>query len=73
MLDDNAFNSFFSILVSIDKKFSARDLLATNDKVAPFLDMLTTTFVGTVLPQFTEDYGQNRKLDLVLTPSHDIF
>lgn len=73
MLDDNAFNAFFSIAVSIDKKFSARELLATNAKAAPFLDMLTTTFVGTVLPQFTEDYGQNKRLDLVLTPSHDFF
>jgi hypothetical protein len=50
MLDDNAFNAFSSIVVSIDKMFSVRELLKGNKKAAPFLDMLTTTFVGTVLP-----------------------
>jgi len=50
MLDDNAFNAFSSIIVSIDKMFSVRELLKGNKKAAPFLDMLTTTFVGTVLP-----------------------
>lgn len=50
MIDDNAFNAFSSIVVSIDKMFSVRELLKGNKKAAPFLDMLTTTFVGTVLP-----------------------
>jgi hypothetical protein len=50
MLDDNAFNSFSSILVSIDKMFSMREILKGNKKAQPFLEMLTTTFVGTVLP-----------------------
>jgi len=50
MIDDNAFNAFSSILVSIDKMFSVRELLKGNKKAAPFLDMLTTTFLGTVLP-----------------------
>jgi len=50
MIDDNLFNGFSSIAVSIDKMFSVRDLLATNKKAKPFLDILTTTTVGTVLP-----------------------
>jgi hypothetical protein len=50
MFDDNVFNAFSSIIVSVDKMFSVRELLKGNQKAAPFLDMLTTTFVGTVLP-----------------------
>lgn len=50
MIDDNFFNAFSSIAVSIDKMFSMREVLKGNKKAAPFLDMLTTTFVGTVLP-----------------------
>jgi hypothetical protein len=53
--------------------FSARELLKGNARADPFLTMLTTTTVGTVLPQFTEEYGEGKKLDLVITPSHEFF
>lgn len=53
--------------------FSSRELLKGNARAEPFLAMLTTTTVGTVLPQFTEEYGEGKKLDLVLTPSHEFF
>jgi len=35
--------------------------------------MLTTNTIGAILPQFTEEYGDNKKLDLVWSPSHDFF
>lgn len=35
--------------------------------------MLTTSTIGTVMPQFTDEYGENKKLDLVWSPSHDSF
>lgn len=35
--------------------------------------MMTTTTVGTVLPQFTEEYGEGKPLDIVVTPSHKFF
>lgn len=35
--------------------------------------MLTTSTVGTILPQFTEDYGHNKKIDIVFSPSHALF
>lgn len=73
IVDDNFFNAATSVLVSIDKMFSSRELLKGNSRAAPFLQMLTTTTVGTVLPQFTEEYGEGKKLDLVLTPSHEFF
>lgn len=35
--------------------------------------MLTTSTVGTVLPQFVEEYGEDKLLDVVVTPSHKFF
>jgi len=35
--------------------------------------MLTTSTIGKVMPQFIEEYGENKKIDLVLSPSHDLF
>lgn len=49
-IDDNAFNSITSVIVSVDKMFSAREILKGNPKAEPFMDMLTTTTIGTVLP-----------------------
>ena len=35
--------------------------------------MLTTSTVGTVLPQFVEEYGANKKVDIAFSPSHELF
>jgi len=62
-----------AIIVSIDKTISFREVAKGNAKVAPFLQMLTTSTIGTVLPQFTEEYGDNKKIDIVFSPSHSLF
>ena len=73
LLDDNLFNSIFSIFLSVDKMFSLRDLTKGNQKAAPFLQMLTTSTIGAVLPQFVEEYGAGKKIDVVFSPSHEFF
>ena len=72
-IDDNAFNSFASVATTIDKMFSARDLMKAYPNSQKFLGMLTTSTIGAVMPQFTEEYGENKKLDVVFSPSHDLF
>ena len=54
MVDDNAFNSFTSTVVSVDRTFSIREIFKHNPKLKGVLEMLTTTTVGTVLPDFPE-------------------
>jgi hypothetical protein len=54
MIDDNFFNSLTATLVSIDRTFSLRELVKSNPKFKTVLDMLTTTNIGAVLPDFTE-------------------
>lgn len=73
IIDDNFFNSFTSIVASIDQHFSLRTIFKGNAKAKAFLDMLTTSTVGTILPEFINDYGENKKIDLVLSPSHSMF
>lgn len=73
IIDDNFFNSFASILASVDKSISARNVFKGNAKAKGVLDMLTTSTIGTVLPEFINEYGENKKVDLVLTPSHALF
>jgi len=60
-------------LTSIDKSINLREMLQGNDKVKPFLDMMTTSTLGTVLPQFVEEYGDKKPLDLSISASHDMF
>lgn len=54
MIDDNFFNSLTATVVSIDRTFSFREMFKSNPKFKTMMDMLTTTTVGTVLPDFTE-------------------
>lgn len=73
LIDDNLFNAASSVFVSVDKMFSAREMFKGYSKAESFLSMLTTSTLGTVIPQFIEEYGENKKLDIVWSPSHDFF
>lgn len=72
-IDDNFFNSLTAVFASVDKSFSARELAKTNPKARPFLNMLTTTTIGTVLPTFKEEYGEDKNIDVMFSPSHSLF
>ena len=73
LIDDNLFNSISAVLVSVDKMFSFRELAKGNPKAKPTLEMLTTSAVGTILPQFVEEYGSNKRVDIAFSPSHELF
>lgn len=73
LVDDNFVNSIFAVFLSIEKMYSLREMGKGHTKVEPFLHMLTTSTIGTLLPQFTEEYGAGKKIDLVFTPSHEFF
>jgi len=72
-IDDNLFNGISSVATTIDKMFSVRELMSFYPNAKPFIQMLTTSTLGKVMPQFTEEYGEDKKIDLVLSPSHDLF
>jgi hypothetical protein len=37
------------------------------------MEMLNTSMLGAVVPEFTEEYGANKKIDIVFSPSHELF
>ena len=72
--DDNAFNSVTALLTSMDDtKIGLRQTTFYFSTMTRFLKMFTTSTVGKVLPQFIEDYGEGKKLDLHFSPSHRLF
>ena len=73
VIDDNMFNSFTSVLTTVDQMFSLRDLLKYYPNAKQFTAMMTTSTLGRVIPDFIEQYGENKNIDLVLSPSHNLF
>ena len=53
--------------------YSGRDLVKSYPEAKPFLNKFDTTIIGTVLPQFKEEFGEGKRLDIVFSPSHDLF
>ena len=50
-----------------------REIMKQNPKTRPFLNMLTTSTLGTVLPTFKEEYGEDKNIDIMFSPSHSLF
>jgi hypothetical protein len=72
-VDDNLFNSLTAVFASVDKSFSGREVMKQNPKTRPFLNMLTTSTIGTVIPTFKEEYGEDKNIDIMFSPSHSLF
>jgi len=72
-IDDNAFNSISSVFTSVDKSFSMRELMKNNPKTKPMVNAMTTNMIAPVIPTFTEEYGENKNLDIMFSLSHSLF
>lgn len=53
--------------------FSIRDFLKAYPQAVPILENLDSSSLGRIFPDIVEEHGQNRKLDVVLSPSHSLF
>ena len=62
-----------AVFTSIDKSFSARDIMKTNPKLRPFMQHLKTDVIAAIIPTFTEDYGAGNNLDIMFSPSQSLF
>lgn len=69
LIDDNLFNSLTSVFTSVEKSFKARELMKLNPNLQPFLSMMSTSTLAPVLPDFVEDYGENKRLDVKVSLS----
>jgi hypothetical protein len=59
------------MFLKIDTMYSVRELLALDPRLVMMRQLLTTTTIGMAIPQFKEEYGEGRPIDIVLTPSHE--
>ena len=73
MIDDNFANSVASVFSTVDQMFSVRSLSKGVAKAKPILDILTTDTVAMAIPDFGEDVGHGKKIDIVFSPSHELF
>jgi len=61
---------FILDFVLVDKSFSLRDVMSMKKEALPYIEMMTTTNVGMLLPEVLEEFGENRKVDMMFTTSH---
>lgn len=71
IIDENLVNGVVGKFLKIEKMYSLREFMSMDPRFSVFKQLLTTTTVAMVLPQFKEEYGDGKPLDLVGTASHD--
>ena len=71
IVDENLINVVIGMFLKIDTTYSVRELLALDPRLAMMRQLMTTTTIGMAIPQFKEEYGEGRPIDIVLTPSHE--
>ena len=72
ILDENVVNAFLLDFVLYEKAFSMRQIMKMDDKMRPFLDQLNTSTVGLMIPQFIEEFGENKEIDFYMSLSHSL-
>ena len=50
-----------------------RDMLKMNPNAREVVNLMTTSKVGTVLPDFVTEFGEDKKVDVSFSPSHSLF
>jgi hypothetical protein len=58
------------MFLKLDTTYSLRELLALDPRLIVMRQLLTTTTIGMAIPQFKEQFGDNKPIDIVFDPSH---
>lgn len=72
IVDENAFNGFILDFVLVDKSFSAREFLGMNAQMRGYVSQMTTNKIGVMMPAILEEFGKDRKVDVMFTTSHSL-
>lgn len=70
IIDENLINSVIGMFLKLDTTYSLRELLAVDPRLVVMRQLLTTTTLGMAIPQFKEQFGDNKPIDIVFDPSH---
>lgn len=72
IMDENVINAFLLDFVLYEKAFSIRQIMKMDDKMRPFLETLNTNTIGLAMPQFIEEFGEDKAVDFYLSLSHSL-
>ena len=61
---------FILDLVLVDKSFSMRDVMSMKAEMIPYIEQMNTNNIGLLLPEILEEFGANKKVDMMFTTSH---
>ena len=67
------FNAIFRQLQSVDMMYSLKEFMVADPRLSQFIPLLTSTNLGMAIPSFAEEYGTDKKIDVVGTLSHEFF
>ena len=70
IVDENMINSVIGMFLKLETTYSLRQLLGIDPRLVVIRQLLTTTTIGMAIPQFKEQYGENKAIDIVFDPSH---
>lgn len=70
IIDENAFNGFILDFVLVDKSFSLREFMSMNKEMRAYTAAMTTNKIGIMMPAILEEFGKDKKIDVMFTTSH---
>jgi hypothetical protein len=71
ILDENFFNFFIIPLITTEAKYSIREFMEGNPKMALFSQMMTIKTISMLVPSFKEGFTENTRIDLLATLNHN--
>ena len=72
IVDENAINTFILDFVLVERAFSLRSFMRADPRFAEFLAQMKTDVIATLLPEFGEEFGMGKAIDLYFSLSHSL-
>ena len=70
IIDENAVNMFILDFVLVDKSFSMREFMSMSNEMRGYMSKMNTDTIGVMVPAILEEFGEDRKIDVMFTTSH---
>ena len=72
IIDENAVNSYLLEFVMVETSLSIRQALAMDPRTRSAVNEMKTKYIGMLLPEITEEFGDDRNFDIMISLSHSL-
>lgn len=72
VVDENAINTFILDFVLVERAFSLRNFLRMDPRFQEVLKQMRTDNIAMLLPEFGEEFGPGKAIDLYMSLSHSL-